>query len=156
MLRIRWSAQCSWRATATRAWRSCWRWKHVSKNGVTSASSWDCHVMRVWNSKINLKPWGGVSAPPFFACIKKFSPPKFFACRRKSTWNSEVFRLQKKNFGFLMSFSHGEEKTCVSFALLAVAQLFWNCNLLYIIYCKIIGSTQSVIFSWLYQCRVLH
>lgn len=54
--------------------------------------------------------------PPFFACIKKFLTPKFFACRRKSTLNLEVFRLQKKNFGFLMSFSHGEEKVAWHYA----------------------------------------
>jgi len=45
-------------------------------------------------------------------------------CAKLLTVPSEVFRLQKKNFGLLMSFSHGEEKTCVNFALLAVAQLF--------------------------------
>jgi len=38
--------------------------------------------------------------------------------------NQKFFRLEKKNFGFLMSFSHGEEKTCISFALLVVTQLF--------------------------------
>jgi len=38
-----------------------------------------------------------VSAPPFFACIKKFSPPK-------------VFRLQKKKCLEFRSFSFTKEK----------------------------------------------
>ena len=50
---------------------------------------------------------------------KSFSPVE-----EKVLEIQKFFVYKRKTLDFLMSFSHGEEKTCVSFALLAVAQLF--------------------------------
>ena len=54
-----------------------------------------------------------------FPTSKSFSPVE-----EKVLEIQKFFVYKRKNFGLLMSFSHGEEKTCVNFALLAVAQLF--------------------------------